>query len=393
MKEVYIIATAATAPVEFSSLEEELDADALVFTGDEEGWGFQLQTELAAVDVRFEVRDAPLGWTPDLLTGSGEALEVLRQARGFYRVAFEAREGQPAMAVVEALVCARAILERSGGVLLDVTAFKLHDAQDVADIVDLDFDIRDHVDVHVQKLNEGDTPLWVHTHGMEKFGARNLELFHLGEQDLEAAEGFLQELCTDLALGQGAEAGSLVETSEGESFLLAPSEEARVKLMGIPLEVFEGHEGPFLTVVSPEGRHTAAELLKPYRERFAEEAPERAAELRSTAQRLLAAFKARFQRRGLMEPLAFLVRAPFETHPEGPEGAAVPENLWVEVLTWEDASVLGRLVDGATHTTEWRKGAQVEVEESQLNALLVSREGRALDDDELVALLDAERPS
>jgi hypothetical protein len=390
VREVYIIATGATAPVDVGVLEEELESDGLVFTGDDGGWAFQLQTERAQVEVRFEVRDAPLGWTPDLLTGSEQALAELRQARGFYRIAFDVAGGQPALAVVEALMCARAILAQVRGVLLDVTAFKLHDAQDVKDIVDLDFDIRDHIDVHVQEVTEGETPLWVHTHGMEKFGSRNLEMFHLGEEDLEAAEAFLHELCTDLALGHGPEMRGLVETSEGQTFVLAPSEEARVRLMGLPLEVFDGHEGPYLTVVSPEGRHTAAELLRPYRERFGEEDPGRALALRSAAERLLPAFKARFLRRGLMEPLTFLVRAAFETHPEGEPMA---ENLWVEVLGWEEARLAGRLVDGSTRTTEWRKGAVVEVEEEQVNALLVSREGRALDEGELGAFLDTERPS
>lgn len=390
MREVYIIATAAPAPVAFGALEEELGPDGLVFTGGEDGWSFQLQTDNAAVDVRFEVREAPLGWTPDLLSGSDEALVQLRQARGFYRLAFASPSGQPALAVVEALMCARTILSRVDGVLLDITAFKLHGAQDVADIVDLDFDIRDHVDMHVQKVADGETGLWVHTHGMVKFGCRDLELFHLGEEDVEAAEGFLQELCSDMARGDGPEARAQLETSEGSTFVLLPSEEARLKLMGVPLDVFEGHEGPYLTVVSPEGRHTAAELLRPYRGRFGDEDPVRAEVLRASAARLLPAFKARFLRRGLMEPLTFVVRAPFVTHPGG---ELVRENLWLEVLAWEDGRIRGRLVDGASRTTEWRKGAGVEVEEVQVNALMMSHEGRALDEAELGALLVGERPS
>ncbi|HEY0095161.1 MAG TPA: DUF2314 domain-containing protein, partial [Archangium sp.] len=100
-------------------------------------------------------------------------------------------------------------------------------------------------------------------------------------------------------------------------------------------------------------------------------------------------FKARFLRKGLMEPLAFLVRAPFETHPEG---ETLNEQLWMEVVSWDDATVVGRLVDGAVHTTEWRKGAHVEVAEADVNALALSREGRTLDEDEVRALLNAERP-
>ena len=68
------------------------------------------------------------------------------------------------------------------------------------------------------------------------------------------------------------------------------------------------------------------------------------------------------------------------------------EQLWVEVLQWEEGTVVGKLVDGGETTTEWRKGAHVEIEESQINAIALSREGRTLDDDEMKSLLVAERP-
>jgi len=163
-----------------------------------------------------------------------------------------------------------------------------------------------------------------------------------------------------------------------------------MNLLGVPLETFEGHEGLFLTVVSPQGRHNTAELLRPFRERFAQEPTEQTESMHVEAQALLPAFKARFLRKGLMEPLAFLVRAPFETHPEG---ETLNEQLWMEVVSWEDSLVVGRLVDGAVHTTEWRKGAHVEVPEADVNALALAREGRTLEEDEVRALLNAERPS
>ena len=55
-------------------------------------------------------------------------------------------------------------------------------------------------------------------------------------------------------------------------------------------------------------------------------------------------------------------------------------------------AVTGRLVDGAVHTTEWRKGAHVEVPQTDVNALALSREGRTLEEEEVRALLNAERP-
>jgi hypothetical protein len=224
---------------------------------------------------------------------------------------------------------------------------------------------------------------------MDKFGMRDVEVFHLSEEDLMPAESFLHELCTDLAFGQGPKPRELVETSAGDGFMVVPSEDARVTLMGLSLETFEGHEGLFFTVVSPEGRHNITEILKPYRGRFEKEPEEKSEFLRKQAQALLPSFKARFQRKGLMEPLTFLVRASFEVHPEGTEEI---EHLWFEVLTWEDGTLVGKLVDGAMHTTEWRKGAHVEVEEDQVDAIALGREGRTLDEAEMMSLLIAERP-
>lgn len=389
MKEVYLVATARASALPEDTLRAAFESEDIAYAPSPDGQGFVLEAEGSRVEVVFESRPTPAEWTSDLFSGSDTALEALSGAHAFYRFAFETGGAQPTVPVFVALMCARIVLAHADGVLVDITSSKVHDSEDVAEITELDFDIRDHVNLHAVEVIEGDTPLWVHSHGMEKFGARDLEIFHLGEQDLLPAEAFLHELCTDLAFGQGPPLRTEMGTSEGQGFMLVPSEEARANLLGVPLEAFEGHEGLFLTVVSPLGRHNTAELLRPFRERFAQEPPERIEAMRQDAQALLPALKARFLRRGLMEPLTFLVRSPFETHPEG---STVTEQLWMEVLSWDEGIVVGRLVDGAVHTTEWRKGAHVEVPESDINALALSREGRTLEEDEVRALLSAERP-
>jgi hypothetical protein len=389
VKEVYLVAIARASAIPEDTLRAAFESEEMAYTPAPDGQGFTLEAEGSRVEVVFESRPTPTEWTSDLFSGSDTALESLSHARAFYRFAFETGGAQPTVPVFVALMCARIVLTHADGVLVDITSSKVHDSEDVAEITELDFDIRDHVNLHAVEVIEGETPLWVHSHGMEKFGARDLEIFHLGEQDLLPAEAFLHELCTDLAFGQGPPLRTEMGTSEGQGFMLVPSEEARANLLGVPLEAFEGHEGLFLTVVSPLGRHNTAELLRPFRERFAQEPAERIEAMRQDTQALVPAFKARLLRRGLMEPLTFLVRSPFETHPEG---STVTEQLWMEVLSWDEGVVVGRLVDGAVHTTEWRKGAHVEVPEADLNALALSREGRTLEEDEVRALLIAERP-
>jgi len=391
VKEVYIVATEDTEPLGAETIGEAFETDEVTVELDEAPGSFRLRSAEAEIAVRFEALESPLGWTPELLTGSESAHARLRQARGLYRVAFETPPGsQPTVGVFEALWCVRGLLEKREGVLLDASAFKLHEEEDVREITELDFDIRDHVNLHALEAVPGDAPLWVHSHGMAKFGQRDVEIFHLAEADLLPAESFLHELCTDIAFGEGPTPRIPMETSNGEAFMLVSSEEARHGMLGVPLETFEGHEGEYWTVVSPEGRHTTSELLRPYRSRCEQEDPTRSEALASQAARLRPAFKARFHRRGLMEPLTFLVRAPFETHPEGDP---VQENLWLEVLSWEEGRITGKLVDGAAQTTEWRKGATVEIDEDGVNAVAMGRDGRPLDDEEMQGVLLAERPS
>jgi hypothetical protein len=391
VKEVYIVATEEAEPLGPDAIGEAFETDEVTVERDPDSGAFRLRSAEADITVRFEALESPLGWTPELLSGSEAAHARLRRARGLYRLAYETPTGsQPTVGVFEALWCARGLLERREGVLLDASAFKLHEEEDVREITELDFDIRDHVTLHPVPTASGDAPLWVHSHGMTKFGQRDVEIFQLSEEDLLPAESFLHELCTDLAFGEGPSPRMPMETSNGEAFMLVSSEEARHGILRVSPDTFEGHEGEYWTVVSPEGRHTTSELLRPYRSRFEQEDPTRSQALAAQAARLRPAFKARFHRRGLMEPLTFLVRAPFETHPDG---EAIQENLWLEVLGWEEGRITGKLVDGAAQTTEWRKGATVEIDEDSINAVAMGRDGRPLEEEEMQGVLLAERPS
>ncbi len=389
MKEVYILATRSLEPLSLDALRESVQGEGVEFVTDVPGLLCSIRSGESRTDIRFETLQGPLGQTPDFLSGSQEAQDLLEAAQGFYRLSIENSGPQASVAVFEALWCARALMEHVEGVLLDVTSYKLHEPSDVEEITELDFDIRDHIDLHAIAVAEGESPLWVHTHGMEKFGARDVEVFQLGEDDLPAAEMFLQTLCTDLAFGHGPALRTPVEAGD-ELFMLVPSEEARQTLMGVPHTAFEGHEANFLTVLSSSGRHNVTELLSPYRKHFESEPAEVSDILRENAQELLPAFKARFLRKGLMEPWSFRARAGFEAHPDD---ETVNEDLWVEVLAWESDALIGKLVDGGSHTTEWRKGAQVRVDESSVNAIALVKDGRALDQDELREVLAAERPA
>lgn len=393
MKDVYVIATESTEPVSNEAIREAFEGDEVELKFGENDQLFSIVADGARVDVRFETRDRSLGWTPDLLTGTNELRAFLEKATGFYKVAFEPGKPQTSVAVFEALWAVRTLLELAAGVVVDVMSFKIHGPEDIEEITELDFDIRDHLTIHAMEIGEKDKSYWVHTHGMAKFGQLDVEMFNIREDDLAAAETFFHELCTDLAFGQGPAPRTVIATSMGLGFTLLPADETRPSLFGVDPDTFDGHEGKFLTVVSPEGKHNVAEILEHYRDRFDEETEEEAEALREHAKRLLPVFKSRYQRKGLMEPLTFVVRAPFEIHPDGEDTEPQEELLWAEVVSWDDESLIGKLVDGGRQTTEWRKGAHAEIDETQINAIAVSRDGRTMVPEELDKLLLAERPA
>lgn len=393
LREIYIVATEETSPLSSEAIKEAFASDDVGLVFDEDGALFSVRADSSRVDVRFEARPEALGWTPELLTGTPELRAQLKAARGFYRVAFEPGRPQPSVAVFEALWTVRLLIELVQGVAVDSSSFKLHSPQDIEEITELDFDIRDHVTIHAMELGESGK-MWVHTHGLSKFRCPEVEMFAIAEEDLPAAETFFHELCTDLSFGQGPQVRQVISTSVGRAFTLVPAEEGRAALYAnADPESFEGHNSTFLTVVTEEGKHAMGEILTHYRERFEQETEAEAQALQGRAERLLPSFKARFQRRGLMEPLTFLVRAPFEVHPDGEKGDAGEELLWAEVIQWEEGSLVGRLIDGGQTSTEWRKGSHVEVDDGQINALGLSREGRPLEPEEMEALLQAERPA
>ncbi|MFZ5443687.1 MAG: hypothetical protein ACOZQL_27010 [Myxococcota bacterium] len=393
LREVYIVAVEEAEPITQDAVRELFGAEEVELVFGEDDSLFSVRADASRVDVKFEPRFTPLGWTPELLTGPAELREALQKAHGFYRVYFEPGKPQASIAAFEALWTVRTLMELTGGVAVDVTSFKLHSAMDVEEITELDFDIRDHITVHAETFGDGERATWVHTHGMAKFAAPDVEMFHISEDDLAAAETFFQELCTDLAFGQGPQLRQVISTSVGMGFQLLPAGEARANLFQVDPETFTGHTQGFISVVSPEGRHGMSDILQHYRDRFEEESSEEAEAKATVATRLLPLFKGRYMRKGLMEPLTFLVRAPFEVHPEGDDGAADQEQLWVEVVQWDESSLIGRLVEGGTRTTEWRKGSHVEVDDSQINALAVAREGRQLEPEEMERLLQLERPA
>ncbi|HEX4620095.1 MAG TPA: hypothetical protein VH208_00885, partial [Myxococcaceae bacterium] len=164
MIEGYLLATERVQPAALDALKQSLEDDGVQFS-EEGGVLLSVRVNGARTDITYEKIKAPIKAPGDFITGSDESVEMLRKAKAIYRISFEPAQPQASVAVFEALWCVRALMEQVAGALLDVTAFKLHDMHDVEEITELEFDIRDHINLHAVEATEGSTPLWVHTHG------------------------------------------------------------------------------------------------------------------------------------------------------------------------------------------------------------------------------------
>lgn len=337
-----------------------------------------LSTSHADLRIEYDSAEAIAPWLNKPLLGTRELRAHIGAATGCYRVYF--RELTVPQTLFEALWVARVIAEMCGGAMLDVTSLQMHSATDLAEMTELDFDIRDHIVIHSVDINRNGK-LWLHSHGMAKFGARDLEVFDIDEHLQEAGEIFLRELGTEYAFSHGPPLSRIMRTTLGGTFMVVADCERKGA-------AYCAQSAGFLTVLGGSGTHTVCALLAPYLE---------AAnlgdghEVYGNVETLLPAFKARFLRRGLLEPITFMVRAAFEITPR--DGLRAEESLWLEIVHWNGHQVIGKLLAAARASTEWRKGSQVQVDETQISALGMNRNGKQVPLPEVAGILQGERPS
>ena len=85
-----------------------------------------------------------------------------------------------------------------GGLIVDPLARMIKDAAAVADVIDRGFDPFDHLSLHI---DTGESPYWVHTHGMEKFGHADVQVLGVPHGSVSIAERLIRHLVSAVIAG------------------------------------------------------------------------------------------------------------------------------------------------------------------------------------------------
>jgi hypothetical protein len=144
----------------------------------------------------------------------------LRQARTIYRIEATEVEPEDLGYLRAALLCAGEIAAMSEGLIFDALAYAALAPEDVAREVERPFDPVRHVNVHVDR---GPRPFFIHTHGLEKFAHRDLELHGVPRESLDLSRRLLRHLIAAIISGGHFSEGESIQLC-GFSFSFAPSQ-------------------------------------------------------------------------------------------------------------------------------------------------------------------------
>jgi hypothetical protein len=182
-------------------LEEESGARVLV-AFEREPYAAQLASELLLAPAPLRQRLSELD------------RQALRAANAAFRLSVVRPGADPANAVRFQVQIADALVDRFGGVLLDPQVQLLWGAESWRSAGTAgDLDLRRHLVIHAEDHEAG---LWVHTHGMLRFGKPDLELFEVPPALLERAAELLSEVARYLVSGGEVAAGDTLAVGGAE---------------------------------------------------------------------------------------------------------------------------------------------------------------------------------
>lgn len=175
----------------------------------------------AATEVATAILAAPPALLERLETGDRRLLET---ARATYRLSVNRPGSNPANAVRFQVHVADALLDRAAGVTLDPEMQLVWGSDAWRAARELgELDVRRHVVIHAEPLPAG--KVWLHTHGLIKFGRPDLEMSDVAEAQVESRVMVLNEVARHLSHGG--------ELALGEEALLGPYR-VRAAPAGIP---------------------------------------------------------------------------------------------------------------------------------------------------------------
>jgi|GEM_PF-476047 len=319
--------------------------------------------------------------------------KILQEARMIARIRLSTRRQSSVDHLRSIVQLTEAIREETGGVVQDAVSHVLWGADAWMRVAD--GRATDLVSTHIRfEALEESGSVWIHTHGMAKFGIPDVEME--GVPDEFASTGM--KLLTMMAR-------SLIRALEIGTLNL----QAKFHLEGTPvlfkLRRYPGDEEghfpagslkvfPYVADYDPASPATMRHVLRMLARKPSHEArsstpeprrvrtPEAAqpgAHATLVRQRLLEAhrrariefpaFKRKFQDEGMSTDNVFAVKVGF------PLGENAFEWMWVSLDAWRGGTIVGLLENGPTARKDLHKGCRVQVGESEVFDWVITRDG------------------
>jgi uncharacterized protein YegJ (DUF2314 family) len=349
-------------------------------------WVLWLVDDLDQPLVRLEHAQAQWDQPTEAMDPEPNAeLELLLQnARSRYLLSVSDKADNPVYPLQLALTFGLAILSLREGVLHDLSALRMFDRETLQELLAADeLSIEDHVTLHLV-TDETTHRAWLHSHGMEKFGRSNLETFDLDVTAGRDAGKLLNELMLSAALGTRLLLDETISLPGGD-ITLRPSDELRPGVTTIPIQEFEGHEGPYLCLVDAGTYGEITSAVEGYLHRSLVGI----ADLREEAEvtrRLLPLVRDHFSVNASSDDFEYYAKIPVDVR-SGESTAR--ESIWVRITRWQDSGLRGTLASDSVIDAALQVGTEVAFEPEDIEAIMLSVSGKPVGGKHLESILQS----
>lgn len=327
-------------------------------------------------------------WDPDYgATDIEPDIEVellLQAARSRYLLSVAEEADNAVHPLQLALALGLAMLNLREGVLHDLSALRMVDHATLERLLASDdLSIEDHVTLHLV-TEENTHCAWLHSHGMEKFGRSDLETFDLDVTVGRDAGKLINELLLSAALGTRLLLGETISLPGG-AITVRPSNEVRPGVITIPIEEFEGHEGPYLSLVDANDFGEITSAVEGYLHRSLVGIADQSEEAEVT-RRLLPLVRNHFSLNASSEDFEYFAKIPLDVM-SGESTAQ--ESIWVRITRWRDNGLRGTLASDSVIDAALLVGTEVEFEPGDIEAIMLSVSGKPVGGKNLESILQS----
>lgn len=347
-------------------------------------WILWLVDDLDQPLVRLEHTQAQWDASPEAVDSEPDpdTERLLQSARSHYQISVTEHGENAVYPLQIALALGLAVLSLRDGVLHDPSALRLFDRAGLERLLASDeLSIEDHVTLHLV-TEETTHRAWLHSHGMEKFGRSNLETFDLEVTTGRDAGKLLNELMLSAALGTRPLLWETLKLPGGD-VTVRPADELRPGVTSIPIQEFEGHEGPYLCLVDAQSYGEITQAVEGYLHRSLVGIADRSEEAEVT-RRLLPLVRDHFSVNASSDDYEYYAKIPVDVQAGQ---STAQESIWVRITRWRDNGLRGTLASDSVIDAGLLVGTEVEFDPDDIEAIMLSVAGTPVGGKRLESIL------